>query len=376
MSTIWSSPQAVREAIAAGDASSYQNQRTFVESDPQHRATLLSLSDAELAALLPSREKAPSVHRIVSLMNAIALSLVRSGEFHDALRLFDVATTVPAHVDASLYCNALWAVQDDNHHLGVMEDRALAYLERCLPHGRRNPAIFFNAALVRHELGDDGGAIECVRDAVRFGYERLEVVRAEKVFGPLLDDPRFVAAFTDPALLSERRERVMPAALVALKQAEGDWRDVDGAIDLDVYPTFETPEETRAWLRAWTGNDAPPVEVLRVFGQDGTGGKVAIYRTDMSRPLEDEPIVFLGSEGAFGVVARDLADFFVLFAAGLGPLEVVDQGATSSSETIRSAKKILTKHFPDAKSRTVEEALTAAKSAALDFVERIRGAQR
>ncbi|RSM57981.1 hypothetical protein DMB66_31250 [Actinoplanes sp. ATCC 53533] len=40
--------------------------------------------------------------------------------------------------------------------------------------------------------------------------------------------------------------------------------------------------------------------------------------------IETQPIVFLGSEGALCVIARNLDDYLWLLANGVGPLEMVD----------------------------------------------------
>lgn len=59
---------------------------------------------------------------------------------------------------------------------------------------------------------------------------------------------------------------------------------------------------------------------FRVFGQDGTGGYAAFWLVREGRGLVEQPVVFLGSEGETGVIARDLADFlWLLVEAGSGP---------------------------------------------------------
>jgi hypothetical protein len=40
--------------------------------------------------------------------------------------------------------------------------------------------------------------------------------------------------------------------------------------------------------------------------------------------IENQPIVFLGSDGELHVIARDLGDYLWLLANGVGPLETVD----------------------------------------------------
>lgn len=79
--------------------------------------------------------------------------------------------------------------------------------------------------------------------------------------------------------------------------------------------------ETTDSFRAWTGNGELDGDAFRVFGQDGTGGYAALWLIRPDRPLADQPVVFLGSEGETGVVARDLGDFLWLLADGFGPWE-------------------------------------------------------
>ncbi|MFG3506984.1 hypothetical protein ACGF5F_15880 [Streptomyces sp. NPDC047821] len=58
-----------------------------------------------------------------------------------------------------------------------------------------------------------------------------------------------------------------------------------------------------------------------MFGRDGSGGHAAFWLTNPGRVIDDQPVVFLGSEGDAAVVARDLPDFLWLLAGGYGPLE-------------------------------------------------------
>ncbi|TGA92511.1 SMI1/KNR4 family protein [Streptomyces palmae] len=99
--------------------------------------------------------------------------------------------------------------------------------------------------------------------------------------------------------------------------------DYDGGegVDFEPFDTFLSAEETTDWFQAWTGNDDLNGDDFRVFGQDGTGGYAAIWLTRPHHDLVDQPIVFLGSEGETGVVARDLPDFLWLLAEGFGPRE-------------------------------------------------------
>jgi hypothetical protein len=120
-------------------------------------------------------------------------------------------------------------------------------------------------------------------------------------------------------------DRSFPPALAAVAQVEFDYDDGEG-VDFEPYDAFDSAEETTDWLRNWTGNREVDGDAYRIFGQDGTGGLAALWCVRPGRPLTEQPVVFLGSEGERGVVAGTLSDFLWLLADGLGPLEIVEFG--------------------------------------------------
>ncbi|MFF8651129.1 SMI1/KNR4 family protein [Streptomyces griseoluteus] len=115
-------------------------------------------------------------------------------------------------------------------------------------------------------------------------------------------------------------DREFPAALAAALAAPFDYNDGNG-VDFEAFPAFLSADETTDWFRAWTGNGELDGDSFHVFGQDGTGGYAAFWLVRPHRPLVDQPVVFLGSEGETGVVARDLGAFLWLLAGGYGPWE-------------------------------------------------------
>lgn len=117
-------------------------------------------------------------------------------------------------------------------------------------------------------------------------------------------------------------DRHFPDALAAAMAVSYDYDGGDG-VDFEPFPGFLSAEETTDWFRAWTGNGGLDGGAFRVFGQDGSGGYAALWLTRQDQALADQPVVFLGSEGETGVVARDLGDFLWLLAGGLGPREAV-----------------------------------------------------
>jgi hypothetical protein len=115
-------------------------------------------------------------------------------------------------------------------------------------------------------------------------------------------------------------DRQFPTALAAALAVPFDYDGGEG-INFEPFDAFLSVEDTTGWLRAWTGNEELTGDDFRVFGQNGAGGYAAFWLVRPDRPLADQPVVFMGSEGETGVVAADLADFLWVLAAGFGPFE-------------------------------------------------------
>ncbi|MER8091858.1 SMI1/KNR4 family protein [Streptomyces goshikiensis] len=160
-------------------------------------------------------------------------------------------------------------------------------------------------------------------------------------------------------------DRQLPAALATALAVRYDYAAENG-IGFEPFPAFLTAADTTDWFQAWTGNSELDGDDFRVFGQDGTGGYAAFWLIRPSQPLTEQPIVFLGSEGETGVVARDLGDFLWLLAGGFGPWEAATsyepdwtprphQGLTAIAEQFtphqrRSATAVIelaAQEFPD-----------------------------
>lgn len=91
-------------------------------------------------------------------------------------------------------------------------------------------------------------------------------------------------------------EQQFPPALAAALAVPLDYRDGDG-VDFEPFSAFLSAEDTTDWFQAWTGNAELSGDDFRVFGQDGAGGYAAFWTTRPDRPLTEQPVVFLGSEG-------------------------------------------------------------------------------
>jgi hypothetical protein len=111
--------------------------------------------------------------------------------------------------------------------------------------------------------------------------------------------------------------------LHALDYFHAEPEDDGEVMDFEPYTAFMSADDTRHWLRAWTGNDEVDGAAFRVFGQDGSGGYAAFWLVDPAKGILDQPVVFFGSEGELGVVASDFAHYLWLLAGGVGPYEAV-----------------------------------------------------
>ena len=156
-------------------------------------------------------------------------------------------------------------------------------------------------------------------------------------------------------------DRTLPTLLADLHKLDFDYASGEG-IDFEPYAQFQSSEENRSWIQAWTGNDTLTAAEYRVFGQDGTGGLAAFWlvRGAGSEALLEQPIVFFGSEGEVGVVARNFSDYLWLLADGFGPYEAVVapdfERAPNAAFTAFAARHALTSK------KTAREVIAAARA--------------
>jgi tetratricopeptide (TPR) repeat protein len=177
----------LQTAITAQDAKAAA--RLLRDDDPTHVRLLLGLDESQLRWL--------AEHGCSTQLANAGVREVARGAFREALRLYDAALFAP-ELDARVCANPLYAVQDDNNHLGVDEARARRYLERCLPHGPSNPTIFLNAAFVFMELGEHDAALDALAKAKAGGLD-VQAQRNEPLLAPLRTREEFKALLRAPA---------------------------------------------------------------------------------------------------------------------------------------------------------------------------------
>jgi hypothetical protein len=161
-----------------------------------------------------------------------------------------------------------------------------------------------------------------------------------------------------------------PKLLTQLHQLEFDYDDGEG-IDFEPYQEFQSAEDNADWIQAWTGNKQLTASEYRIFGQDGTGGYAAFWLVRDGKPILEQPIVFFGSEGELGVVARDFYDYLWLLAEGVGPYEAVSYGADEEGDTNEELAAFAAEHAA-AQKKSAAEVLAAAKKEFPDFEKDIR----
>ncbi|MBL8938711.1 MAG: hypothetical protein JNM69_29390 [Archangium sp.] len=182
----WSSVDAIRERLRAEPVDWVSLQQALRDTNREHVETLLALTHEERVAL--------AQHGQLGLlqMNA-ATTLMTSGEFAKALVLYD--SGLEGKVHAMSAANPLFAVQNDNNHLGVVPERSRRYLDRCLPFGPENPTVFLNGACVAVELGEYDEAMALLEKARAHGVA-VKPFKNEALFIPLRDRRDFKVLMT------------------------------------------------------------------------------------------------------------------------------------------------------------------------------------
>lgn len=155
-----------------------------------------------------------------------------------------------------------------------------------------------------------------------------------------------------------------PNLLTELHKLEFDYADGDG-IDFEPYQNFMSQNEAHQWLKAWTGNSQADANSLLVFGQDGTGGYAAFWMINQDKDILDQPIVFLGSEGEIGVVAKDFNDYLWLLSQNHGPFESIEYPEDTSK--INNDFLTFAKQNSKSISRPVLEIINDAQSSYPNF---------
>lgn len=155
----------------------------------------------------------------------------------------------------------------------------------------------------------------------------------------------------------------VPPVIQAFLRLEFPWEYDEGAdmadIDFEPYDKFLFPDEATEWFHTWTGNCAAKADQFLIFGQDGSGGLAAVWLARSAGAITEQPIVFFGSEGEFGVVAGNFAEFICLVAQGIGPAEAVKNLPTAR---LNPEFRVFAETHASGITKSVEAILRDAKS--------------
>ena len=158
-----------------------------------------------------------------------------------------------------------------------------------------------------------------------------------------------------------------PAALAEAFAVGFSWSwdeetDVATGCDFQPYAAFEEAARTTWWLRLWTGNPEVTGDAFRFFGSTGAGDYAGFWLVRPGAALVAQPVVYVGSEGQRGVIARDLGDLLWLFAAGVGPAEAFSAFSSHRAEPSAAFQEIAQRYAPGVEPRDVAGIVSAARA--------------
>lgn len=162
----------------------------------------------------------------------------------------------------------------------------------------------------------------------------------------------------------------LPAPLADLANIASVWEwDDSRGCDFELYKTLEAPEQTAWWLRLWTGNDDVDGKQFRFFGTSAAGDYAGFWLARPDVPLTEQPVVYVGSEGERGVIARNVGDLLWIFANGSGPVEAF-RDPEWETQHIEEVRAIAERHAPG-KSLSTAEIVAAAQEEFPEFPDLI-----
>ena len=167
-------------------------------------------------------------------------------------------------------------------------------------------------------------------------------------------EARVSAAGWDPTPQELRCTRSFPARSGPVTAADlppslADLRALTDAGQLPGVDLLIHAQRKLGEVTGWTNNpDAEPE--FFAFGADGRGSVIALWLVH-DAPLEQQPVVFLGSEGDGDVhpLSSDLSGFLELLAAG------IDLASRTEGTPVAGVSEILDRHFPGRSPRTGDE---------------------
>lgn len=149
---------------------------------------------------------------IGDFLSAFAYVLMDYQEYAYSVEMFSLAINAhPSNIKS--YQTLLWLLLEDNTGIPINEEKARRILAKCLPHGKINADIHYNAACVYMELGEPDNALIQIELAIKREPDnilRIESMFEEEIFAPIAKTKRFREIFTRALPPKEKTRSVKP----------------------------------------------------------------------------------------------------------------------------------------------------------------------
>ncbi len=143
----------------------------------------------------------------INALGEQATSILFSKKYKEAIEMYKIVLDIiPKYdfdydkVDLSIYCNALYALQNDNSGLPVNKVLNYNFLEKCLPLAVKNPPIYYNALCLHVEMNEFDKAYDYFlliqkhdEETTKLMMEELKTETIFKDFKKYLEEEKKVA---------------------------------------------------------------------------------------------------------------------------------------------------------------------------------------
>ncbi len=130
-----------------------------------------------------------------------ALELVDK-EPYIAFRLIEAGLMRVNYEDTRVFNNAVYILDRTADHTGISAERLNLFLEKAYQAGPQNPSILHNLACVYVKIKMYDKALQCVEDAVKYGYSLIDKLKEDSDLSPIKSDVRFKKAFEQKIIIN------------------------------------------------------------------------------------------------------------------------------------------------------------------------------
>jgi hypothetical protein len=152
-----------------------------------------------------------------------------------------------------------------------------------------------------------------------------------------------------------------------------------GYLDKFDYPIsgcFEIDARGRETIRSWFRGDEKMEMRFAVFGKGSTGSTFALWLTD-DLDAEEAPVIVLGSEGDFVVLAENVLEFCRLLGCGYDEVEAEDLSkAPSLAKETEPLRKWFAEHLAIKSPKNGKAIVSAAKKRYPKFAQHVSAWQK